>query len=463
MYILLSSEHTVYKVKTRTLKQSSNTEKVSAELYFQHRRYMPESIVFEQSQYITTAAYAALNKLDWQQSFGAEIRLEANTGKEISFQSNSSSAGLGYALALALEWRKQLNKSSDVLLDIFATGEVHASGRVNAVGHIETKVKTALNTVQQHLVEGVVKPFVIFYPAANDHDISDKLKDNVKKLGGELVAVERLQSALFYLLGEEYDGDIANRFEPFKGLESFNFEDRFRFFGRDNALKKLISEFECTEGLFVVTGVSGAGKSSIVKAGLLPHIQDHTVEKIEFKYKIIPIKQQSLEELLLSLVNFLLPEQIQVDGYQAYAQTKVTLVGCWAHARRKFIEAKQVQGKNKSGKADMALSSIQKLYGIEAKLKGKTPEAKYEARQQQAKPFIEMLHDWLIKQHVLPKTKLAEAITYLNNQWHKLIRYLESGQLNIDNNRAERAIKPFVIGRKAWLFSQTANGQRCRC
>ena len=149
---------------------------------------------------------------------------------------------------------------------------------------------------------------------------------------------------------------------------------------------------------------------------------------------------------------------LQVDGYQAYAQTKATLVGCWAHARRKFIEAKQVQGKNKSGKADMALSYIQKLYGIEAKLKGKTPEAKYEARQQQAKPFIEKLHDWLIKQHVLPKTKLGEAITYLNNQWHKLIRYLESGQLNIDNNRAESAIKPFVIGRKAWLFSQTANG-----
>jgi len=149
---------------------------------------------------------------------------------------------------------------------------------------------------------------------------------------------------------------------------------------------------------------------------------------------------------------------LQVDGYQAYAQTGATLVGCWAHARRKFIEARQVQGKNKSGKADMALSTIQKLYGIEAKLKGKTLEEKYEARQQEAKPLIEKLHDWLTKQHVLPKTKLGEAMTYLNNQWHKLIRYLESGQLNIDNNRAERAIKPFVIGRKAWLFSQTANG-----
>lgn len=153
---------------------------------------------------------------------------------------------------------------------------------------------------------------------------------------------------------------------------------------------------------------------------------------------------------------------LQVDGYQAYERTDATLVGCWAHARRKFVEAKQAQGKGakaqKSGKADMALSYIQKLYGIESKLKEKTVDEKYDARQQEAKPILDKLHDWLTKQNVLPKTKLGEAIAYLNNQWPKLIRYLEDGRLNIDNNRAERAIKPFVIGRKNWLFSHTANG-----
>jgi len=149
---------------------------------------------------------------------------------------------------------------------------------------------------------------------------------------------------------------------------------------------------------------------------------------------------------------------LHVDGYQAYEQTEATLVGCWAHARRKFVEAKQVQGKSKSGKADMALSFIQKLYGLETKIKNKSADEKYEIRQQQAKPIIEKLHGWLTKQNVLPKTKLGEATTYLSNQWHKLVCYLEDGQLSIDNNRAERAIKPFVIGRKNWLFSQTANG-----
>jgi transposase len=75
-------------------------------------------------------------------------------------------------------------------------------------------------------------------------------------------------------------------------------------------------------------------------------------------------------------------------------------------------------------------------------------------------PLFEQLKQWLIKSErsVLPKTKLGEAITYCLNQWEKLTVYTTDGRLNIDNNRAERAIKPFVIGRKNWLFSNTAKG-----
>ena len=151
---------------------------------------------------------------------------------------------------------------------------------------------------------------------------------------------------------------------------------------------------------------------------------------------------------------------LQVDGYQAYEQTQATLVGCWAHARRKFVEAKQAQGKKKTGKADVVLSLIQKLYGIEKKIKDKMPDEKHAIRQQQTQPILDKLHQWLEQNQskLVGKTKLAEAANYLANQWHKLVVYLEDGRLNIDNNRAERAIKPFVIGRKNWLFSQTANG-----
>ncbi len=153
---------------------------------------------------------------------------------------------------------------------------------------------------------------------------------------------------------------------------------------------------------------------------------------------------------------------LQVDGYVGYEQTQATLVGCWAHARRKFMEAKQSQPKGKSGKADMALNQIQKLYGLEKQIKDKSPEDKRRLRQDKALPILNKLNTWLDKSvnQVPPKSALGKAITYCLNQWSKLIRYTDDGHLNIDNNRAERAIKPFVIGRKNWLFANTANGAK---
>jgi len=151
---------------------------------------------------------------------------------------------------------------------------------------------------------------------------------------------------------------------------------------------------------------------------------------------------------------------LQVDGYAGYEKTQATLVGCWAHARRKFKEAEIAQPKGKTGKANMALNHIQKLYRLEIQLKDKTPEEKYQGRQEKAQPLLAQFYQWLEKANVPPKTALGKAIQYCKNQWRKLSRYIEDGNLNIDNNRAERAVKPFVIGRKNWLFSNTANGAR---
>ena len=151
---------------------------------------------------------------------------------------------------------------------------------------------------------------------------------------------------------------------------------------------------------------------------------------------------------------------LQVDGYAGYEQTKATLAGCWTHARRKFVEAEKAQPKGKTGKANWALNHIQKLYRVESKIKDKTAAEKWVIRQKESAPLIEQYRVWLEKSllNTLPKSKLGEALSYSLNQWDKLIRYLDDGHLSIDNNRAERAIKPFVIGRKNWLFSQTANG-----
>ncbi len=149
-----------------------------------------------------------------------------------------------------------------------------------------------------------------------------------------------------------------------------------------------------------------------------------------------------------------------MDGYAAYQQTSAVLVGCFAHARRKFTEAKKAQVKGKSGKADIALSMIQKLYRIEAKIKDKTAEERQRIREEKSQPLLDQYKIWLEKSagQVPPKSVLGKAISYNLRQWPKLVRYIESSHLNIDNNRAERAIKPFVIGRKNWMFSHTANG-----
>jgi len=151
---------------------------------------------------------------------------------------------------------------------------------------------------------------------------------------------------------------------------------------------------------------------------------------------------------------------LQVDGYAGYDQCSATLVGCWAHARRKFIEAKTTQVKGKTGKADWAINHIQKLYRIEKESEINTPEEKQSIRQEKSVALLKQFKAWLDKSalHVPPKSAIGKAIGYSLRQWHKLNSYTENGYLNIDNNRAERAIKPFVIGRKNWMFSNTSKG-----
>lgn len=151
---------------------------------------------------------------------------------------------------------------------------------------------------------------------------------------------------------------------------------------------------------------------------------------------------------------------VQADGHKGYDKLENPLIGCMAHARRKFIEAQQAQPKNKTGRANWATNHIKKLYRIEKDIKDLSADEKKTIRQEKSEPLLREFKAWLDKsaKQVLPKSAIGVAINYTLNQWHKLIGYIESGETNIDNNRAERAVKPFVIGRKNWLFSNTANG-----
>ncbi len=156
---------------------------------------------------------------------------------------------------------------------------------------------------------------------------------------------------------------------------------------------------------------------------------------------------------------------LQTDGYDGYnavvIQNNLVHVGCMAHARRKFSEAVKAQGKKKkTGKAQQGLAFIQRLYQIEKQIKNLSPEARDTQRQEKAVPVLNKLHTWLQAslEQVPPTTAVGKALNYLNNEGDKLVRYLDDGRLEIDNNAAENAIRPFVIGRKNWLFSTSVKG-----
>jgi transposase len=165
---------------------------------------------------------------------------------------------------------------------------------------------------------------------------------------------------------------------------------------------------------------------------------------------------------------------LHADGYSGfgalYAENRIDPVtkaprlirevACWAHVRRKFFD---VHHSTKSPIAIEAMHRIGELYRIEAVIKGKPPDQRRAIRQEHGLPILSNLKTWL--EATLPqlsgKSELAKAIRYALTRWQALNRFADDGHLEIDNNPAERAIKPLVLGRKNWLFAGSpAGGER---
>jgi len=157
---------------------------------------------------------------------------------------------------------------------------------------------------------------------------------------------------------------------------------------------------------------------------------------------------------------------LHVDGYAGYnALTNITLVGCWAHARRKFDEALKALPAEKSNAqvaAKEGLEFCNRLFAIERKIKELSAEERYKIRLERSRPLVDDFYAWLKyqKPRVLPKSAFGQAINYCLNQRERLVAFLIDGRLELDNNRSERSIKPFVIGRKNWLFANTPRGAK---
>lgn len=171
-------------------------------------------------------------------------------------------------------------------------------------------------------------------------------------------------------------------------------------------------------------------------------------------------KAQFVKDILRGYHGF-----IQSDGYKGYdsalkGNKDIIHVGCLAHARRKFFDASKVS--KKAGSANIAMRKITNIYHKENELKelGLEKNEFLVQRKKEVKPLLDDFKKWMDEksQKVRTSSDTGKAIRYTLGQWSKIIKYLDCAELTPDNNAAERAIKPFVLGRKNWLFSGSPAG-----
>ena len=148
------------------------------------------------------------------------------------------------------------------------------------------------------------------------------------------------------------------------------------------------------------------------------------------------------------------------SGYKASFKQGITEIGCMAHARRKFFD---LHAANHSTLAEYVLQQIGNLYKVERQIKHLDTDQRKAVRQQQAKPILDQLYQWLTlqRQKVPNGSAIAKAIDYSVKRWKALTRYCDDGDIPIDNNRVENQIRPWALGRSNWLFAGSLrSGQR---
>lgn len=158
---------------------------------------------------------------------------------------------------------------------------------------------------------------------------------------------------------------------------------------------------------------------------------------------------------------------LMTDGYELYngiaASLDLVHLGCWSHARRMFIKAedaipKVVRGSHQP--ATQFIAAIAQLYAVEARSKDWNAARRYRLRRRCSTRVLAHIEQMLLAQlhSVVPGSLFGKALNYLHNQWPKLVRYVENGAWPICNNACENAIRPFVVGRKGWMFADTVGG-----
>lgn len=152
------------------------------------------------------------------------------------------------------------------------------------------------------------------------------------------------------------------------------------------------------------------------------------------------------------------------DGYSAYKgldKNNIVNVCCWAHLRRRFMDAKKAMPKGKSAANSAVMTALgycTKIFKEDKRINALALEKRYQERQDYLKPILDDFYAWAKTVNAAPKGALGKALTYLENQWPYLNNVLLDGRLELTNNLAERSIKPFVIDRKNFLFAVSPKG-----
>ena len=147
------------------------------------------------------------------------------------------------------------------------------------------------------------------------------------------------------------------------------------------------------------------------------------------------------------------------DGWSAYNKvTDVVRAGCWAHMQRKWREAMPKGEIGKKSRAAEGYKFCNRLFALERKLADLSDEERRAQRQEKARPIIDEYYAWIESIPRPIKGDLGDAVTYALNQREYLCAFLDHGEIEISNNQVENAIRPFVVGRKGWLFSDTPEG-----
>jgi energy-coupling factor transporter ATP-binding protein EcfA2 len=242
------------------VKLQGGSEALFGDVGYQHQ--------VEVVQIAAQAAYNGFNRVDQVSGFRGVVSVALSHGPGGVMVDGSSSSGLAYGLSLFLSWWKAKAKPQPALPSIIATGTLSRLGEVTPIEGMAAKLQGTLSFLEQQ--DDETDSVFICHPD-NAQEINPVTREELNALHCDIIEATSLGDALKLLLGDWFDGDGIS--EPFKGLDSFEYVDQQRFFGREQDVEALINALNKSDGSLVVAGASGSGKSSLLKAGVIPAIE----------------------------------------------------------------------------------------------------------------------------------------------------------------------------------------------